>query len=45
MFLKILTYSREDRVVIMSKRVPALYFSLIGISMTGRVILPIFSTF
>ena len=34
-----------DRVVIMSKRVPALYFSLIGISMAGGVILPIFSTF
>ncbi|MEM4139209.1 MAG: AMP-binding protein, partial [Sulfolobaceae archaeon] len=34
-----------DRVVLMSKRVPALYFSLLGIAMAGGVIVPIFSTF
>ncbi|QXJ35220.1 AMP-binding protein [Saccharolobus shibatae] len=34
-----------DRVVIMSKRVPALYFSFVAIGMLGSVILPIFSTF
>jgi acetyl-CoA synthetase len=37
--------NKGDRVVIMSKRVPALYFSLLGISMAGGVIVPIFSTF
>jgi len=37
--------SKGDRVVLMSKRVPALYFSLLGIAMAGGVIVPIFSTF
>ncbi|TRM96551.1 AMP-dependent synthetase, partial [Sulfolobus sp. B1] len=36
---------KGDRVVLMSKRVPSLYFSLLGIAMAGGVIVPIFSTF
>lgn len=34
-----------DRVVVMSKRVPSLYFSLLAIGMIGAVIVPIYSTF
>ncbi len=37
--------NKGDRVVLMSKRVPSLYFSLLGIAMAGGVIVPIFSTF
>ncbi|QIW22870.1 AMP-dependent synthetase [Sulfolobus sp. S-194] len=36
---------RGDRVVIMSKRTPSLYFSFTAIAMIGGVIVPIFSTF
>ncbi|MBP1357092.1 MAG: AMP-binding protein [Sulfolobus sp.] len=36
---------KGDRVVLMSKRVPSLYFSLLGIAMAGGVTVPIFSTF
>lgn len=36
---------KGDRVVIMSKRVPALYYALAGISLVGAVAVPVFSSF